>query len=65
MKAVVLPSARADIIRQVGYFIEIGQEHLVDRFLAATQAAIEHISTTPHAGSPRSLKNRRLVGLRT
>ena len=65
MKTVVLPSARADILRQIAYFIEIGQEHLADRFLAATKVAIEHVSHTPHAGAPRPLRNRRLAGLRT
>lgn len=65
MKAIVLPSARADIVRQIGYFIEIGQEHVAGRFLAATKVAIEHISQTPHAGAPRAMKNRRLAGLRT
>ncbi|WP_411032929.1 type II toxin-antitoxin system RelE/ParE family toxin [Shinella sp. BYT-45] len=65
MKTIVLPSARADIIRQFGYFIEIGQKQVADRFLAATRTAVEHISHTPHAGSPRAMKNRRLAGLRT
>ena len=65
MKTVVLPAARADILRQGGYFIEIGQERVGDRFLAATRAGIEHVSQTPHAGAPRPMKNHRLVGLRT
>lgn len=65
MKSVVLPSARADIVRQIGYFIDIGQDHVADRFLAATRAAIEHVSHTPHAGAPRPMKNPLLAGLRT
>ena len=64
MKTVVLPSARADILRQVGYFIDIGQDQVAERFLDATRLAIEHISHTPQAGSPRPMKNRRLAGLR-
>jgi toxin ParE1/3/4 len=53
LKTVVLPAARADLLRQVGYFIEIGQDHVADRFLAAAQIAIEDLSHTPHAGPPR------------
>jgi toxin ParE1/3/4 len=65
LKTVVLPSARADILRQIGYFIDIGQDHVADRFLAAARMAIEHVSHTPQAGAPRSVRNRRLAGLRT
>lgn len=65
MKTIVLPSARADILRQIDYFVEIGQSLVADRFLAAARAAIDHISHTPQAGAPRSVKNRRLAGLRT
>lgn len=38
---------------------------MADRFLAAVRMAIDHVSNTPHAGSPRPMKNRRLFGLRT
>lgn len=65
MKTVLLPSARTDILRQVGYFIEIGQERIADRFLAATRTAIEHVAETPKAGPPKILKDQRLEGLRT
>ena len=65
MKTVILPAARADIIRQAGYFINIGQEGIADRFFAATRVAIEHLSHTPQAGPPRPMKNPRLAGLRT
>lgn len=65
MKTVVLPAARTDILRQVGYFIEIGQDHVADRFLDATRIAVEKLSHTPHAGPPRLMKNPRLNGLRT
>jgi toxin ParE1/3/4 len=65
LKTVVLPSARADIIQQIGYFIDAGQDQVADRFLAATQEAIGHISHTPAAGTPRPMKNPRLAGLRT
>lgn len=65
MKTIVLPSARADILRQIDYFVEIGQDGIADRFLAATKTAIERVSQTPHAGPPRAMKNRRLAGLRT
>nr|WP_298094424.1 type II toxin-antitoxin system RelE/ParE family toxin [uncultured Shinella sp.] len=65
MNTVVLLAARADILRQVGYFIEIGQDHVADRFLAATQIAIEELSHTPHAGPLRLMKNPQLSGLRT
>jgi len=65
LKTVVLPAARADIVRQIGYFIDIGQEHIADRFLAATRIAIEHLSHTPEAGPPRPMRNPRLAGLRT
>lgn len=65
MKTVVLPSARADILQQVGYFVDIGQDQLADRFIEAARLAIGQISHTPQAGSPRPMKNRRLAGLRT
>lgn len=65
MKTIVLPAARADILRQVGYFIEIGQDHVADRFLAATRTSVEKLLHTPHAGPPRPMKNPRLNGLRT
>lgn len=65
MKTVVLPSARADILRQIGYFTDIAQDHVAERFLEAVRAAIGHISQTPEAGAPRAAKNRRLAGLRT
>jgi len=65
LKTVVLPAARADIVRQIGYFIDIGQEHIADRFLAAARTAIEHLSHTPEAGPPRPMRNPRLAGLRT
>lgn len=65
MRAVVLPAARADIVRQIGYFIEIGQASVADRFLAATRVAIDRLAETPHAGPPRPMRNPRLTGLRT
>ncbi|MFC6447070.1 type II toxin-antitoxin system RelE/ParE family toxin [Shinella zoogloeoides] len=65
MKTVVLPAARADMLKQAGYFIEIGQDHLADRFIEAARLAIDHVSHTPHAGSPRPMRSRRLAGLRT
>ena len=65
MKTLVLPAARTDIVRQIGYFIEIGQEHIADRFLVAARIAIEHLSHTPQAGAPRPMKSPRLAGLRT
>lgn len=65
MRAIVLPAARRDILRQAGYFIDLGEERVAERFLAATRRAIEHVVQTPHAGAPRSMKNRRLAGLRT
>ncbi|WP_234186170.1 type II toxin-antitoxin system RelE/ParE family toxin [Shinella sp. NM-101] len=65
MKTTVLPSARADILKQIGYLIDLGLNPVADRFLEAVRMAIDHVSNTPHAGSPRPMKNRRLLGLRT
>jgi len=65
LRTIVLPAARRDILRQIGYFIDIGEERVADRFLAAARAAIEHVAQTPHAGAPRPMKNSRLAGLRT
>jgi toxin ParE1/3/4 len=65
LKRVVLPAARADIVRQVIYFSENGQEFVAERFLAATQAAIAALCHTPNAGPPRPMRNPRLAGLRT
>lgn len=65
MKPVVLPAARADILRQVVYLREIGQEFVAERFLAAAQEAITALCHTPSAGPPRPLRNPRLAGLRT
>ena len=65
MKTVVLPSARADILRQAGYFIELGMDRLAGRFIEAVRSAIDDVSHTPYAGSPRPMRSRRLAGVRT
>jgi plasmid stabilization system protein ParE len=65
VRTVILPAARRDILRQVGYFIDIGEARVAERFLAAVRAAIEHVAQAPRAGAPRPMKNSRLAGLRT
>lgn len=65
MKPFIQRSARDDILRQYGYFLDLESADLADRFLAAVNDAIDRIEINPGAGSPRYFSNPGLVGLRS
>ena len=66
MKHIIRPAAREDILRQYRYYaVENKSPASGERFLAATQAAIQQVCKRPSIGLPKTLPNGALEGLRS
>jgi len=66
VRLVLRPSAREDILKQYYYYlVEKEVEEVAERFLANIQASIEQVCRHPGIGSPKSLANPTLHGLRS
>lgn len=61
----VQPATRTDILRQVGYYAELGRPDVAERFLAAVEAAFSSLQATPAAGTPKQFAHPDLSGLRS
>ena len=66
MRLLLRPSAREDILKQYDYYlVEKEVEEIADRFLVNVQASMEQVCRNPGIGSPKSLANPTLRGLRS
>jgi toxin ParE1/3/4 len=65
VNAVISPRARDDIIRQFRWYL-VNQDaaDAAYRFLDAVEESVRQLLSMPQMGTPRTLKNRDLEGLR-
>lgn len=64
MILIIKPAARSDILRQIGYYGEIGRTDVGVRFLDAVQSSILRLLPMPLGGSPKYFDHPALEGLR-
>ncbi|MBS1832824.1 MAG: type II toxin-antitoxin system RelE/ParE family toxin [Acidobacteria bacterium] len=66
MTFVIRPAARDDIIRQFRYrLLEFDDPQIGLLFLESVEGSIETITAMPQLGSPKTIRNRLLKGLRS
>ena len=66
MKAIILPAARDDILRQFRYYlVEQDKPEAAERFLSAVRKTMAKIIRTPQGGAPKRLSREALRGLRS
>jgi toxin ParE1/3/4 len=66
LKAIILPAARDDILRQYRYYlVEQDKPEVAERFLSAAWRTIEGIIRMPQGGAPKRLSREALRGLRS
>ena len=58
------PAARADLLRQFEYFLEVANAELAHRFLDAVEAAALRLSEHPRIGALQGSKHPLLQGVR-
>ena len=64
MKAIILPAARDDILRQFRYYlVEQDKPKVAERFLSAARRTTVH--PDPQGGAPKRLSREALRGLRS
>ena len=64
MKAIILPAARDDILRQFRYYlVEQEKPKVAERLLSAVRRAMVH--PDPQGGAPKRLSREALQGLRS
>jgi plasmid stabilization system protein ParE len=65
VKLFIQEIAREDVLHQVEWYTETALYDIAERFKFATSGAISALMQTPHAGTPKSVSNPQLAGLRT
>lgn len=65
MKLVVRPAARRDVLLQIAHYMDEFAFSAAERFAAAAERAMEQVRKRPGIGTPRTLANPRLEGLRS
>lgn len=64
MILVVKPAARSDILRQIGYYGDLGRADVGIRFFDAVRFSLDRLVQTPLAGSPKHFDHPELDGMR-
>jgi plasmid stabilization system protein ParE len=65
VRLVIKLAARADMLRQVGYYSSIGRDDVANRFLDRVRTSIEAIARMPLAGAPKHFDSVALAGMRS
>jgi toxin ParE1/3/4 len=66
LKAIILPAARDDILRQYRYYlVEQDNPKVAERFLSAVRKTMEGIIRMPQGGAPKRLSREALRSLRS
>ncbi|PZM13809.1 type II toxin-antitoxin system RelE/ParE family toxin [Rhizobium tubonense] len=65
MRLTIQPAARADVLKQMQHYSEVGREDVAERFFNGIRQSIDEMMLSPNAGSPRQFDSAVLAGMRS